>query len=191
MKKIILASKSPRRKELLEKIGLKFDIVWSDYEEDMSLDLEPMELARYLSEGKAKSVAKNYDNGIIIAADTFVVLGNKLLGKPKVPKKATEMLKEISWKKLSVISGITIIDTETNKIVSKSIETKAYIKNLSDQEIWKYVDSWEPLDKAWAFGVQWLGAVIIERIEWDYYNVMWLPLNLLSEILKEFGVSVL
>lgn len=172
MRKIILASTSPRRRELLEKIGLEFEVLGSDYEEDMSIDLEPLELAKYLSLGKAKAVAKDYQDYIIIAADTFVVLGKKLLGKPGTPEKAVEMLREISGKNVSSISGVTIIDTGSNTTISKSIETNIFIKKLSESEIQKYVASGEPLDKAGAFAIQGLGSVMIEKIEGDYCNIM-------------------
>lgn len=171
-KKIILASTSPRRRELLEKIGLEFEVVGSDYEEDMSLALEPLDLAKHLSLGKAEAVAKHCPDHLIIAADTFVVLGKKLLGKPGTPEKALEMLKEVSGNTMSVISGLTIIDTRNTITISKSLETKVFIKKLTDREIQHYVDSGEPLDKAGAFAIQGLGAVMIEKIEGDYYTIM-------------------
>lgn len=190
MKPLILASISPRRKELLAKLGLEFEVVASNYEEDMSLKLKPLELAKVLSAGKAEVVAANYSNHIIIAADTFIALEDELLGKPHTEAKAIQMLKRISGQPISVITGFTIIDTANNKKVSKAIETKVYIKNLSDEEIAGYVKTKEPLDKAGAFAIQGLGAVIVEKIDGDFFNVMGLPLFDLAESLKEFGIEI-
>ena len=191
MEKIILASTSPRRKELLQKLNLRFKAVNSDYEEDMNSKLKPLELAKYLSRGKAKAVAKQYKKHVIIAADTFIVLKDEPLGKPHTAPQAKKMLAKISGKPLLVITGFTIIDTANNKTMSKAVETKVYIKKLSNREINSYVKSNEPLDKAGAFAIQGLGAVIVRKIEGDYFNVMGLPLNALSEALKKFGIHIL
>lgn len=191
MKRIILASASPRRKELLEKIGLKFKVEPSDYEEEIKSGLEPHELVRQISIKKAKLVAARHKDAIIIAADTIGVIGNKILNKPHTENEARKMLKEISGKPHSVITGFTILDTATNKILSRTVNTRVYIKKLTKQEIDAYVKTGEPLDKAGAYAIQGLGAVIVERIEGDYYNVMGLPLNTLTEALKEFWIKVL
>lgn len=191
MKQIILASTSPRRKQLMEQLGLKFKAVASDYEEDMTLKLKPLQLAKTLSAGKALAVVKKYPNHIIIAADTFVALNNKLLGKPHTKETAKKMLKQISGKAVSVISGLTIIDTSSGRKISQAVETKVYIKKLSDLEISGYINTGEPLDKAGAFGIQELGAVIIKKIDGDFFNVVGLPLFVLSETLKKFGIKIL
>ncbi len=191
MKQIILASTSPRRKELMEKLNLKFTAVSSDYEEDMTLKLKPLQLAKTLSTGKALAVVKKYPNHIIIAADTFVALNDKLLGKPHTKETAKKMLKQISGKAVSVISGLTVIDTSSGRKISQAVETKVYIKKLSDQEISGYIKTGEPLDKAGAFGIQELGAVIIKKIDGDFFNVVGLPLFVLSETLKKFGIKIL
>ncbi|KKP86489.1 MAG: Maf-like protein, septum formation protein, partial [Parcubacteria group bacterium GW2011_GWC1_35_8] len=128
MRKIILASTSPRRKELLEKAGLIFDVIPSNYEEDMTLDLIPEELAKFLSKGKAIDVAKNFNDAIIISADTFVSLDDKIIGKPHTEEKAKITLKTLSGKTHSVFTGFTIIDTKKDKIVSKVVETKVSFK---------------------------------------------------------------
>ncbi|MEK7281057.1 MAG: Maf family protein [Chloroflexota bacterium] len=191
MKTIILASASPRRKALLEKIGLKFKVEPSDYEETISAELEPHELAKSLSLEKAKLVAKNHKNALVIAADTFIAFEGKILGKPLTEAEAKEMLSTISGKPHSVITGFTIIDTENNKTVSKSVETRVHLRALSSSEIDAYVKSKEPLDKAGAYAIQGLGSVLVDRIEGDYFNVMGLPLSTLTESLKEFGVHIL
>jgi septum formation protein len=190
MKTIILASASPRRKELLAKIGLKFEVEPSDYEEEIHSELEPHELVRQISIKKAESVAVRHKDAIIIAADTIGVIGNKVLGKPHTENEACKMLKEISGKPHSVITGFTVLNAATNKIISRTVNTKVYIKKLTEQEIDAYVKTGEPLDKAGAYAIQGLGAMIVEKIEGDYYNVMGLPLNALTEALKEFGISV-
>ena len=191
MKRIILASASPRRKELLEKIGLKFEVDASNCVEEVDPALEPDELTRRISLTKAKSVAPRYKDALIIAADTIGVIGKKLLGKPHTADEARKMLAQISGKSHEVITGFTVLDTTTNKVFSGTVNTKVYIKKLTTQEIDAYVQTGEPMDKAGAYGIQGLGAVIVEKIEGDYYNVVGLPLNALAEVLKEFGINVL
>jgi len=191
MKEIILASSSPRRKELLENIGLKFKVEPSNYEEDIPPGLEPHELARKISLGKAKTVASKHQNAIVIAADTFVVLDNRILGKPHTEKEARKMLEALSGKSHSVITGFSILDTGNKKTISKSVETKIYFRKFTPAEIDAYVESKEPLDKAGAYAIQGLGAVLVERIEGDYFNVIGLPLSALTEALKEFGINIL
>ena len=191
MKRIILASASPRRKELLEKIGLKFEVDASNCVEEVDPALEPDELTRRISLTKAKSVAPRYKDALIIAADTIGVIGKKLLGKPQTVDEARKMLAQISGKSHEVITGFTVLDTTTNKVFSGTVNTKVYIKKLTTQEIDAYVQTGEPMDKAGAYGIQGLGAVIVEKIEGDYYNVVGLPLSALAEVLKEFGINVL
>jgi septum formation protein len=191
MKTIILASASPRRKELLQRIGLKFKVDPSNYEENISSELEPHELAKSLSLEKAKLVAEKHMNALVIAADTFIVFEGKILGKPRTETEAKEMLETISGRQHSVITGFTIIDAANNKALSKAVETKVYIRKLSSNEIDAYVESKEPLDKAGAYAIQGLGSVIVEKIEGDYFNVVGLPLSALTETLKEFGVHIL
>jgi septum formation protein len=191
MKKIILASASPRRKEILLTAGLKFDICVSDYEEDLGMKKEPRALARFLSRKKAEGVAHKYKNAIIIAADTFIVFKGKLLGKPHTAKEAIKMLTMLNGKAHSVVTGFTVLDTGSNKLVSRSIETKVYFKKSTQKEIKAYVSTKEPLDKAGAYAIQGLGAVFVEKIEGDFLNVVGLPLAALAESLKKFGVSIL
>jgi len=191
MRTIVLASASPRRKEILEITGLKFSVHKSDYEEDLDLSLTSHKLARFLSLKKAEAVSHHYRDSIIIAADTFIAFKNRLLGKPLTEKKAIKMLKMLNGKSHAVITGYTIIDTANGKTISKSVATKVYFSTLSDEEITSYVKSGEPLDKAGAYAVQGLGAVFIERIDGDFFNVMGLPLYALTVSLKKFGVHVL
>jgi septum formation protein len=191
MKRIILASASPRRKELLEKIGLKFEVEPSNYAEDMRSRLRPDELAKSISLEKAKVVASKHKNAIVIAADTFIVFRGKIMGKPNTEAEARKMLMRLRGKSHSVITGFTILDADNDKVLTKSVETIIHIKNLNPEEIDAYVKSKEPLDKAGAYAIQGLGSVIVERIEGDYFNVMGLPLSALAESLKEFEIHIL
>jgi septum formation protein len=191
MKRIVLASASPRRKELLEQIGLQFEVEPSNYDEEITFASEPHEMAKKLSLGKARAAARKHRNALIIAADTFVVLGDRAFGKPHTSSEAREMLRALNGKEHSVITGFTILDAETGKVLSKSVETKVHVRKLTLKEIDSYVRSKEPLDKAGGYAIQGLGAVVVEKIEGDYCNVVGLPLSALAETLREFGVNVL
>ncbi|MBM4451496.1 MAG: septum formation inhibitor Maf [Chloroflexi bacterium] len=191
MKRVILASESPRRRQLLGQIGLKFQVVPSNSTEDLGSSVEPHELAKSLSMEKVSSVAKKHKNAVVIAADTFGVLEGRILGKPKTEGEAREMLVAMSGKTHSVITGFAILDADDGKSVSRSVETKVRFRELTAGEIEAYVRSGEPLGKAGAYAIQGLGAVLIEKIEGDYFNVMGLPLSALAESLKEFGIRVL
>ena len=191
MKKIILASASPGRKGLLLQVGLEFEVDPSDYQEDMTLEMEPNKLAEHLSLGKAKDVARRHENSIIISADTFCVLGGEILGKPYTKENAQKMLGKLSGKVHSVVTGFTIIDTETNKQVSKSVETKVYFKNITEEEVDAYISSGEPLTKAGAYAMQHRGGLFVEKIDGDYFNIVGLPIAPLFEELKNFGINIL
>lgn len=188
MKKIILASASPRRMEILGKTGLKFKVDASGYEEKMKTCMRPQALARFLSKEKAKSVAAGYNSALVIAADTFIVLKGKLLGKPCTEEEAMRMLTALNGKAHTVITGFTIIDADSGKMISRSAKTKVWFKKLAPEEIESYVKSGEPLDKAGGYAIQGLGAVLVKKIEGDFFNVMGLPLSMLVASLKEFGV---
>jgi len=181
-KKIILASGSPRRKELLEKAGISFEVLVSEYEEDMTLPLSPGELVKYLSRGKAETVAKKHTGAIIISADTIVVYRDTVLGKPHTENRAREMLRLLSGKQHSVFTGFTIILKDEEKIISRAVESKVFFKTLSEEEINEYILTGEPLEKAGAYAVQMLGQKFIQKIEGDIPNIIGLPI---TEILKE------
>lgn len=187
MKQIILASVSPRRKELLEKAGLKFKVVESNYKEIADLKLTPHELARKLSLEKAKKVFKKYKNSIIIAGDTIVVCEKIILGKPKNKIDAKDMLQFLSGKVHSIITAITIIDGDLNKIITKSEETKIHMRKINDNEINRFVESGEPFDKAGAYAIQGKAEKFIEKIEGNFDNAVGLPLNSLMKELKKIG----
>jgi len=190
-RKIILASASPRRKEIFGKTGLKFKVDESDCDEKANAGLKPHELATFLSRAKAKDVARRHRNALVIAADTLVISGRNIFGKPGGEEQAREMLKTLSGRAHSVITGFTIIDTAGKKELSMSVETKVYFKRMGGEEIEAYIRSGEPFGKAGAYGIQGLGAVMVKKIEGDFFNVMGLPLYALAESLKKFGVHVL
>ena len=188
---IILASASPRRKDLLKKIGLKFKVDPSEFSENLREDLSPEELVKCNSTGKAKLAASKHPGAIIIAADTLGVIDDRIIGKPHSPEEAVNILQNLSGKTHRVITGLTVIDTVSKKILSRTVETYVLIKNLTPQEIQNYVRSGEPLDKAGAYAIQGLGAMIVEKITGDFYNVVGLPLSVLVDCLRELGVSLL
>lgn len=189
--KIILASTSPRRKELFEKLRLPFTIEASDYEEDMTLKMPPQKLAKVLSAGKAEAVAKKHQSGIIIGADTFVVFKNHLLGKPKSKNEAKQMLQKLSGKRVDILTGLTIIDIKANKKICLTDTVGVFIKKLTGKEINNYITSGEPMDKAGAFAIQGLGAVIIKKMEGDFMCAMGLPLFVLAKELKKLGIKII
>jgi septum formation protein len=190
-RKVVLASASPRRRDLLALTGLSFSVDPGSYKEVLPPGVRPRLLARRLSSEKAKAVAKRHSSALVIAADTFIVYRDHLLGKPHTEKEAIRMLGLLNGRSHSVVTGFTIIDTVTGKSVSKSVETKVWFKKLSKKEMASYVKTGEPLDKAGAYAIQGLGSLIIEKIEGDYFNVIGLPLSALAEALKKFGVHVL
>lgn len=193
MKTIILASGSPRRKEILERVGLKFKIVESNFDEkiDPELKLKPHDLVKKFSLEKAKAVAKNHKNSIIIGADTIVFIDKQILGKPKDEKHAQQMLKLLSGRSHFVVTGFTIINTTSNKTVTKSIETKVWMKQLSTQEIDDYIATNEPFGKAGAYAIQEKGSVFIEKITGDFFNAVGLPIYALAQELRKLGVEIL
>lgn len=191
-RKIVLASKSFRRHELLRQVWITdFEICESEYEEDMCLGCDHVELAKILSLNKAKDVAKKYDDAIILSWDTFVVFDWKFIWKPKDEEDAFIMLKSFSWKELLAISGFSIIDTKQNKTINDYDIAKIKFKNLSNQEIWDYINSWDAMGKAWAFWIQSKAAVFIEKISWDFYSITAFPIHKIYNWLKEMWINIL
>lgn len=190
MKKIILASQSPRRKALLEQIGLVFEIVVSDYEEKPDHSLPPHKIVQQLSLGKAKSVAQHHKEAIIIGADTIVTFDGKVIGKPKDKADAIKTLRLLSNNTHVIITGLSIIDATSGKCITKSVKTSVKMKKLTEHEIQRYTETKEPLDKAGSYGIQEKGAVLIERISGDYSNVVGLPIPALVRSLKHMNISI-
>ena len=188
MKKLILASASPTRRELLGKTGLTFETVESGYIEDISLPMAPEVLATHLSRGKAETVASKYKQSIILGADTIIVYENKILGKPHTGAVAKEMLQMLSGKQHSAITGFTVIDTENKRTVSRAVETKVVFRELSEKEIDDYIDTGEPLDKAGAYAILELGGKFVKTLKGSKSNVAGLPMSEVMETLKDFGI---
>ena len=157
----------------------------------MTLRMPPKELAKFLSKGKAQEVAKRYPQHIVIGADTFVVLDGELLGKPRTTEVAREMLRKTSNRTVEVISGITIIEPRSQKIISKAVTSKITFRKITNEEIEGYIKTSIPLDKAGGIAVQEIGAIFVENSSGDYFNNMGLPLFETAKTLKEIGVKIL
>ena len=181
---IILASKSPRRRELLKYITDDFKIETCDADESLNDGISPYDAVLYLSRIKAQPIAKMHKNDIVIGADTVVAIDGKILGKPLDTTDAAHMLKLLSGKTHSVFTGVTIIQGE--KADSFYCETKVKFFDLTDKEIEKYIKTGEPLDKAGAYGIQGFGSLLVEKIDGDYFNVVGLPVSLLNRHLSNF-----
>lgn len=190
MKQVILASSSPRRKKLLSPIIKNLKIVPSSFIENNSEKIYPKKLAEKQAIGKARDVAKKFKSGIVIGADAFVVLDGEILGKPKGKKDAFDMLKKQNGKWTNVISGVAVIDIDNSKEYVEHEITKVKMNDMNDDEIWRYIKTKDPLDKAGSFGMQDKGAVFVEKINGCYSNVVGLPLPRLRKILKKCGVEV-
>ncbi|MDB5171109.1 MAG: Maf protein [Candidatus Saccharibacteria bacterium] len=191
MKQLVLASASPAREELLSRAHASFIVDVSDYEEDMTLPLEPNELAIHLALGKGRSVASRHTNSIILSADSFAVFDKQLLGKPHTEARANQMLTMLSGQCHLFITGFAILDTDTGKEYSAAVETRVYFRELSSTEIDNYLAKENVLAKAGAYTVQGLGAAFVERIEGDYSNVVGLPLASATLALRDFGIELI
>lgn len=192
MQKIILASGSPRRKEILESFNIKPKIITNDILEKIDLNNTPVQIAMSLAFEKAYSVGLLNTKDIVIGADTIVVYQNKILGKPKDENMALEYLKLLSGNEHSVITGFSIINLESNIKVVDFEETIVKFRNLDDRLIKKYINTGEYKDKAGAYGIQEYGALLVERIEGCYLNVVGLPISKLNLLLgKHFNINIL
>ncbi len=186
MNNIILASGSPRRLEILTMAGYNCTVIKPDTDENIEYSL-PEEYVAELSRRKAAEVAKN-TNGCIIAADTVVTSGGKILGKPKDEKDAKRMLRSLSGKTHSVFTGFTV--RQGSKSVTEVSETKVLMRLIDEEELSSYVATGDPLDKAGAYGIQCAAGMFIEKIDGDYYTVVGLPLCRVSVTLRElFGIT--
>lgn len=195
--KLVLASGSPRRKELLEALGLKFDVLITDTNEDaitsqgIGVDLYVQELALMKAAEAAKLLIKN-KNVIIIAADTVVTYDGEILGKPKDKIDAFNMLKKLSDKEHQVFTGICVMRVSDGKTYCAPMCTGVKFKELTDEKIAAYIATGEPLDKAGAYGIQGKGAALVEYINGDYNNVVGISTSLLADVLEnEFDYKVL
>ena len=192
---LILASSSPRRRELIQMLGLPVLTMSSGADESHPPQLSPAEIVKTLSQRKAEEARAKLrpqgQQGIVIGADTVVVKNNQILGKPKNEEEAKAMLKLLQGSKHEVYSGIACMDAEQGRMNLAHRQTQVWLKPLTDAQIQAYINSGEPMDKAGAYGIQGLGAVFVDRIEGCYFNVVGLSLSLLSEMLRDFGIEVL
>ncbi len=175
---VVLASNSPRRKELLGDLGIEFQVrTIKGIDESYPDDLPVLEIAEYISRKKAHAYrAEMHPDELIITADTVVILGNEVLGKPKDADDACRMLRELSGKTHKVVTGVTIVTTDATR--SFSAVSDVEFAELSDEDINYYVDNYRPLDKAGAYGIQeWIGCMGVRNINGSFYNVMGLPLH--------------
>lgn len=186
---MILASKSPRRKEILESIGFNLNIKSEEIDEVSSKD-EVIDKIKDIAFQKVEAVAKKFPNEYVVGADTIVELDGKIIGKPKNEKEAFEILKSLSGKSHNVVTAYSFININKGiEIVDYSI-TKVYFKELSEELIKWYIESKEPMDKAGAYGIQDKGAIFVEKIEGDFFTVMGFPIEKFMSKLSEIGISI-
>ena len=182
---IILASASPRRKEILENTNVKFKIMASSIEELRLEGESPCQMVMRLAFEKGIDIASRQKSDLVISADTIVVLDNTVLGKPKDEIEARKMITSLSGRTHQVITGISLINLDNNKKIIDYVISNVKFKNLSEEDINDYIRTKESLDKAGAYGIQGYGALLVEEIQGDYFNIVGLPISKLSDLLKD------
>ena len=191
MPHIVLASGSPRRAELLRRIGItEFDIVRPEADETYPAGLTPEETVAHIARAKAKAAeALTSPGDVVITADTMVFLGAERLGKPRDEADALRMLTELSGQRHTVCTGVTV--RQDSRLRCFTVSTAVWFRQATEAELRAYIACGEPMDKAGSYGVQGLGALLVERIDGDFFNVMGLPVAPLAAALKEFGIQLL
>lgn len=189
MAKLVLASASPRRQELLQRMGIKdFDVRVPDTEENFPQGLSPREVVCYISREKSDAAAALCtDDEIVITADTMVFLDDRRLGKPKDEADALSMLTALQGRRHTVCTGVTV--RQGSRILTEAESTEVCFRPATEEELRAYIATGEPMDKAGAYGIQGLGALLVEGIQGDFFNVMGLPILRLSRMLSTFGVT--
>jgi len=185
---LILASKSPRRRYLLEQVGLEFSVIPSGIDEDPISGSSPEAYAKKMAVYKSKAVSEAHPDSWVIGADTIVLIDHTILGKPGSSDEARKMLKSLSGKTHQVITGYCICCEVRNRIISESIKTDVLFKDLTDDEIEWYIHTGEPFDKAGSYAIQGLGTLLVKRINGSYTNVVGLPVCEIVEFLLSEGV---
>ncbi|MGL4425149.1 MAG: Maf family protein [Cetobacterium sp.] len=186
---MILASKSPRRKQILEQLGFNIVIKVKDIEE-ISDKAEIVDQIKDISFKKVIEVAQENPSEYVVGADTVVEIAGKVLGKPKTSKEAEEMLKLLSGNMHRVITAYTLINIEKKINITKSVENNVYFKNLSKKEIDWYIKSGEAMDKAGSYGIQGLGAIFVDKIDGDFFAIMGFPINHFIKTLNDLGIEI-
>lgn len=189
MQRLILASTSPRRKELVKKITKDFMVIPSNYEEVMDMSKSPEELVKELSKGKALDVAAT-NKGIILGVDTFVIFDTTYIGKPKSREEAKRVLQQLRGNMHSIITGFTIVDTNSQKVFSDTENTNLYFTHFSDKEIEEYLDTKEYMDKAGAYAIQEIPKNWIEKVEGGLDSAIGLPVEKIKKtLIEQFGFT--
>ena len=186
MKRFILASASPRRKEILQNAGFSFEIIVSDADENITESLTPSETVEELAKRKAMAVWENNKDSVVFGCDTVVAVDRKILGKPVDDEDAFAMIKMLSGKVHTVSTGVCICDADKISVFSNTTEVEFY--PLSDETIRSYIATGEGKDKAGSYGIQGYGCVLIKEIKGDYFSVMGLPVSESARVLADFGV---
>lgn len=181
--KLILASSSPRRKQLLNMAGLHFDILASEIDEHIQANQTPEEMVQSLAYQKAKEVQRKHRDAYVIGADTIVVHEGQALGKPKTKQEAFEMLNRLSGQTHEVFTGVAILSPEKETVFAE--RTAVTFWDMTKEEIWEYIETGEPMDKAGAYGIQGKGALFVKQIVGDYFSVVGLPLSRTIRELKK------
>lgn len=187
MQPIILASSSPRRRELFSKLNIPFQVFGSRYREKFQRNMPPRKLAEFLAQKKAEKVLEAFPKSVIIGADTLISYGTKILGKPKNKAHAQKMLNLLSGKAHEVITAVSIID-KTGKAITKSFVSKVVFKKLSKQDIEDYIKTKEPFDKAGAYAIQGEAKKFIKSFEGDLNTIIGLPISFIKSTLKELNI---
>lgn len=181
---IILASNSPRRKELLKLLYDDFSIIPANIDETVPNGIPLEKSAEYVATQKAMAISKSHKDDLIIGCDTMVVIGDTILGKPKDKFNCFDMLKALSGKIHYVITGVCLILGDKKITFSEKTEVKFH--NLSNEDIWNYIATGEPFDKAGGYGIQGYGSLLVDKINGDYFNIVGLPISRLNQVLKNF-----
>ena len=190
MEKLILASGSPRRREILESVGAEFELLLPDVDENVP-PLSPEQTVMTLAERKCRAALELLPPGsegrIVVAADTVVAYEGEIFGKPHTPERAKEMLRSLAGNWHHVYTGITVINTRSGRILRNVDKTRVHLVPMTEQEINAYVATGEPLDKAGAYGIQGMGGMFVDRIDGSYSNVVGLPMSMLRTMLAQVG----
>ncbi|MFW6006433.1 MAG: Maf family protein [Bacillota bacterium] len=188
---LILASSSPRRKELLSQLNIDFTVVPGKINEEEYEDRNPEKMVKETARAKAEETARLVENTVIIAADTVVYYDNEILGKPGNSGEAERVLQKLSGDTHKVFTGLAVFSTIEKRIILDYDVTKVYMRDLKKEEIINYVKSGEPLDKAGSYGIQGIGGILVEKIVGSFYTVVGLPIHKLAVILDEFSINII